>query len=210
MHQFCALLSGEGCDRRALALADRGVRLAGTADPGSLIYALANRAQVWLQGKDNPDAAIADFQQCSELLRTYIAQNPDEQQLPKNVTPALLQGAQLALQRGDTQLAVAIASCVDPAVAALAEKRGADGGSRAAVPDVAALRELHEPELDRVLTVWHADGPSQSPPADPLCARLAGLADTLGWHWAAERFAREVRTNGARAPIRRGWTSAPG
>jgi CHAT domain-containing protein/tetratricopeptide (TPR) repeat protein len=178
----------EGDTKRALTLAERGVKLAESGNPGSKIYALANRGEIRLNGMNETGRALEDFRQCAQLLKAYMRERPDDLGVANNVKHVLLAGAKAALTAGDVAAAGAIAEIFEPNLAA-ALKRPREEKSSA--PDVDGLRELSEPALDRVLAVWHTKGPSR-PPDDPAISQLASLAGMLGWQWAAERLSRQL------------------
>jgi tetratricopeptide (TPR) repeat protein len=188
-----------GEPKRAMALADRSVKLAEFGSPGSKIYALANRGDVWMKGMKETRLALEDFGECSELLKAYIREQPEDKDLPRNVSHVLLAGAQLALRTGDVAKAAAIGAMFSPELAALVNKRRSPRKRKLTSHEIDALRMLREPELDHVLAVWHADGLVQSPTRNPFVERLVGMAGVLGWHWAAERLSRQPATDHAAA-----------
>jgi CHAT domain-containing protein/tetratricopeptide (TPR) repeat protein len=176
----------EGDTKRALTLAERGVKLAESGNPASKIYALANRGEIRLNGMNEAGPALKDFRQCAELLKAYMRDRPDDLAVANNVKRVLLEGAKAALAAGDVAAAGAIAESFDPNLAAALKQ---PREKKSAAPDVDELRELSEPALDRALAVWHAKGPSR-PPEDPAISQMAGLAGMLGWQWAEERLSR--------------------
>jgi CHAT domain-containing protein/tetratricopeptide (TPR) repeat protein len=192
---FAPYFLEQGESKRAMALADRSVKLAEFGSPGSKIYALANRGQVWMKGMNETSQALNDFRACSELLKAYMSERPDDKELPRNVSHALLEGAQLALRTGDVHGAAAIGALFDPNLAVLLKQHRTQQEEPSS-HDIYALRKLSDAGLDRVLAAWHAGGRNfssteQIPPDDPVVDRVAQLAGVLGWHWATERLSRQ-------------------
>lgn len=116
---FATYFLEQGKVKRAMTLADRSVKLAEFGSQGSMIYALANRGEVWMKGMNETGQALKDFRECAELLREYMQQRPEDKEVPRNVSRPLLEGAQLAARSGDLEGAVAIGAIFNPELAAL-------------------------------------------------------------------------------------------
>ena len=186
-----------GDTSRALQMATRALALAETAPPAHQVLAALNAGQAWAEGVTDIRAAASHYRSGTRLLDQMRASDPAmAASLIDGLKGPLSAAARTLLNAGFMHEATALATLIDPSLAATLERLEQEHRHRA-ILSLDELLQMTDVRLDSLLAAWR--GTPLGADATQL-REISDLADTLGWNEAAARLRRIQEDQGRHHP----------
>lgn len=178
---------GEG--GRAHTMAQRALELSKTSSTDYQILAYLYQARVLLEGVKDNDLALASYRGALDIHRkqpTAVASLSDA--VRNRLQHDFAIAARLALEQGDTNLAIEFIGVFQPEKAQQFSQRSKPKARE--LPSIEELRQVRDAECERVMSLWSKTPAPDGTRPEGILEQMRSMAEQLNWQEVAQRLER--------------------